>query len=116
MNKLLIVIGAIVVVVLAFALTSTGAKTPYADDKSPVMYFYSETCSHCIAMKPILAELAAEGYRVKMMNAGADASLWQTYSITGTPTWLAANNERIVGEQSKEALRAWFDAHGAKIA
>ncbi len=116
MNKLLLVIGAIIVVVAAFAFTSATAKPTYTDDRSPVMYFYQATCSHCIAMKPILTELAAEGYRVKFMDVGKDTSLWQKYNIEGTPTWIAANNDRIVGRQSKEALRAWFDSHGAKIA
>ena len=116
MNKLLLAAGAIIVLVLAFAFASSNTKPAYADDRSPVMYFYQDTCSHCIAMKPIMTDLAAEGYRVKMMNAGKDASLWRTYNIEGTPTWVAANGDRIVGEQSKDALRLWYDAHGAKIA
>ena len=116
MNKLFLGIGAVIVLVVLFAFASAGAKIAYADDASPVMYFYQDSCSHCIAMKPILNELAAEGYRVKMMDVARNTNLWQTYKIEGTPTWVAANGERIVGEQSKEALRQWFDSHGAKIA
>ncbi len=88
---------------------------PYEDAFSPVMYFYSDTCSHCQAMKPILSNLAAKGFRLKPMDVRANPSYWQTYSVQGTPTWVASNGDRLVGEQGESYLEFWLESHGAKI-
>ncbi len=94
---------------------SGGAKT-YADGNSPVMYFYSDQCSHCRAQIPVLEELAKEGYRVKIMDVLAHPEYWEQYGVSGTPTFLAANGDKQVGFTQKEELRAWFEAHNARIA
>ncbi len=99
---------------LAVMAQSAGASS-YTDSASPVMYFYSDTCSHCQAMKPILSNLAKKGFRVKPMDVRTNQAYWQQYSIEGTPTWIAANGDRIVGEQSQSYLEYWLEQHGAKI-
>lgn len=88
----------------------------YFDDASPVMYFYSESCHWCQEQKPILQELADEGYRVKPMNVGAHPEYWSQYNIAGTPTFLAGSGDRLPGYTQKEELKQFFDEHNAKIA
>lgn len=112
------IFGGILAVVLIGALAYALWPHPlvYADEKSPVMYFYQDDCIHCQRMKPILDSLGSEGYRVKMMNAQTHPQYWSQYKVEGTPTWLAQNGDRISGEQTQADLKAWFDAHGAKIA
>ncbi len=110
------ILALIIVGVLYYVGSSTANSWNFGDDKSPVMYFYQDDCPHCIAMKPALEDLGNKGYRVKLMDAQTNPDYWATYNITGTPTWVAANGDRLESEQSETTLQAWFDAHGAKIA
>ncbi|MEM4254744.1 MAG: thioredoxin family protein [Candidatus Norongarragalinales archaeon] len=98
-----------------FASAGAGVKG-YVDENSPVMYFYSAQCTHCQAQAPILEELSKEGYRVRLMDVLVNPEYWKQYDVSGTPTFLAANGDRQVGFTQKEALRAWLEAHGARIA
>lgn len=105
-----------VVVGILFVVASlSGSQPAYADDSSPVLYFYSAQCSHCRAMTPILVELAAQGYRVKVIDVIKNPGAWQQYNIDGTPAWIAANGDRLSGEQNKLVLENWLASHGAKI-
>ncbi|HLB95942.1 MAG TPA: thioredoxin fold domain-containing protein [Patescibacteria group bacterium] len=90
--------------------TQTGAPAYFAED-AKVSYFYSEYCHWCQKEKEVLAELAKEGYRVKPMNLGEKPDLAQGFNVTGTPTFIAENGERLVGYQTKEPLKAWLDKH-----
>lgn len=85
-------------------------------DEAKVMYFYSDDCVFCREQKPILDELAEEGYRVKPMDMKADPSFWRQFNIRGTPTFVAENGDRLVGLQKKEDLREFLDVHGGKTA
>ncbi|MFA6049335.1 MAG: thioredoxin family protein [Candidatus Micrarchaeia archaeon] len=91
------------------------APKPYEDAASPVMYFYSDSCSHCLAMRPVLTKLSDRGFRIKPMDVKANPAYWDTYAIEGTPTWIAANGDRISGQQSEYVMETWLEAHGAKI-
>jgi len=112
---ILVALAALGAAAYLLASGGSGAKT-YVDDNSPVMYFYSAQCSHCRAQTPILEELAKEGYRVKLMDVLAHPEYWEQYGVSGTPTFLAANGDKQVGFTQKEELRAWFEAHDARIA
>lgn len=113
----LVIIAVIVVGVGLFLLAgSANAAKTYADDASPVMYFYREDCHFCQQQAPILQELALDGYRVKLMDVGAHAEYWGQYNISGTPTFLAPNGDRQVGLTDKDTLRPWLDQHNARIA
>lgn len=115
MNKLVIGAIAAVVLLLGFAMLASANSKPYEDNSSPVMYFYSDQCSHCIKMKPLLTNLAEKGFRVKPMDVLKNPSYWTSYSIKGTPTWIAADGTRLQGEQTEIGLEVWLEAHGAKI-
>jgi len=106
----------VVLGIALFAFTSGKGVKSYIDENSPVMYFYSDKCTHCQAQAPILEELSKEGYRLKLMDVLAHPEYWAQYSVSGTPTFLAANGDRQVGFTEKTELRAWLEAHGARIA
>ncbi len=115
-EKIVAGVALLVVALVAFGYYASQSGTePYFDDASPVMYFHSATCQFCIQQKPILAELAAKGYRVKSMDVGKNPGYWRQYGVEGTPTFLAANGDRKVGLTQIGELEPWLEAHGAKI-
>lgn len=87
------------------------AMANYFDENAKVMYFYSDTCHWCIEEKKVLEKLGGEGYKVKPMNVGNDTSLWTTYSISGTPTFIAdsGKGEKLVGYKEYDALKSFLD-------
>lgn len=91
----------------------SSATANYFDENAKVMYFYSDTCHWCIQEKAVLEKLGDEGYRVKSMDVGNDTSLWTTYNISGTPTFIAdsGKGERLVGHNDYDKLKAWLDQH-----
>ncbi|VVB70567.1 Thioredoxin [uncultured archaeon] len=115
-----IVLGIIVVFLVGMWYLSSGTSSnsvPYFSDASPVLYFYSDTCPHCIAMKPILQQLGSEGFRIKPMELQTHGSDFTKYNVPGTPTWVTVNNtERIEGETDIATLRAFLLRNNAKIA
>lgn len=93
----------------------TSEQKSYFDNASKVMYFWSPACSWCQKESVELENLAKEGYRVKNMNVQADSSLWEKYSVTGTPTFIAEDGSRLEGYNQADTLRPWLEAHGGKI-
>lgn len=88
------------------------ATESYFSDDAKVMYFYSDFCHWCQKEKDeVLPELGKQGYKVKPMNVGSDPSLGQKYNITGTPTFIAANGDPLVGFKTVDELKAFLDAH-----
>ena len=92
----------------------TVPESKYFSANAKIMYFYSDTCHWCEQEKTVLGELGAEGYRFKPMNVGTDTSLWEKYQITGTPTFVSAGNERLIGFREKAELQDWLDKNGGK--
>ncbi len=117
MDSKTVLLGVVALVVTAaLAFTLFPSAPAYVSDKSPVMYFYSAQCRFCQQQKPVLEELAAEGYRVRLMDVGKSPQYWQQYGIEGTPAFATASGVKVEGLQDKAALRAWLDANGAKVA
>lgn len=87
------------------------AEVNYFDENATVMYFYSDYCSWCLKEKEVLTKLGGEGYKVKPMNVGKDQSLWEKYSIKGTPAFIAANGDRLEGYNTEDKLKPWLDSH-----
>ena len=103
---------------------AAGEQTAQAEASAPVnatfYEFYSETCTHCQKMKPVVEEFrkAHEDKFKKFMLVpfeGPDnISLFHEYGITGTPTFLISDAggkeiDRMSGEQSLEALVNFTD-------
>lgn len=126
-----IVFGAVVVVLIIVGVAYWGYKnngsvgpkvagesesTPnYFDDSANVMYFYQDSCSWCIKEKVVLKQLGDQGYRVKSMNIGSNypdnQKYWKEYNISGTPAFVAKNNDRLEGYQNFDTLKAFLDLH-----
>jgi len=88
------------------------AEAEFFSDEASVMYFYSDFCHWCQKEKDeVLTELGKEGYQVKPMNVGEKPELGKEFNITGTPTFVAANGDRLVGFQEVEALKTFLDQH-----
>jgi len=83
----------------------------YFADDAKVMYFYSDFCHWCQEEKKVLEELGKEGYKVKSMDVGEKPEFGQQYNISGTPTFVAENGERLVGFQTIGQLKPWLEQH-----
>ena len=89
----------------------TVPESKYFSEKAEIMFFYSNNCGWCEKQKEILGQLGYEGYRFKPMNVGDDPSLWEEYKISGTPTIVALNGDRLIGYREKTELKKWIDKH-----
>jgi thioredoxin-related protein len=89
----------------------TVPESKYFSETAKIMIFYSDGCHWCQEQKNILGELGYEGYRFKPMNVGEDQSLWEKYQISGTPTFIAPNGDKLIGYREKAELKAWIDKH-----
>lgn len=91
---------------------TTAASTDYFSEDAKVMYFYSDFCHWCQKEKDeVFPELGKQGYKVKPMNVGNDPSMGQKYNISGTPTFIAENGDRLVGFQTLDPLKTFLEAH-----
>ena len=91
---------------------SSAHEGSYFAEDAKVMYFYSDWCHWCQKEKEeVLPELGKLGLKVKPMNVGTDPSLGQKYNVTGTPTFIAANGDRLVGFQNLESLKDFVEKH-----
>ena len=90
---------------------NTKETNSYFAEDAKIMYFYSDSCHWCVEEKKVLEELGKVGYKVKPMNVGENTDLWRQYNVSGTPTFIAANGERLVGYQTKDPLKKWLDEH-----
>jgi thiol-disulfide isomerase/thioredoxin len=91
-----------------------GAATnqSYFAEDAKVAYYYSDFCHWCQKEKDeVLAPLGNEGYKVKSMNIGEKPELATQANVTGTPTFIASNGDRLVGFQTKDVLKKWLDEH-----
>jgi len=80
--------------------------------KEDVVFFYSDTCPHCLAMKPIVQELEDAGSRVYKINyANEFITECLRSSMSGyVPEFVCLNNgKHLLGETSKDNLKAFFD-------
>ena len=87
-----------------------------ADKESFFLYYFASTCPHCKATTPILSPLAKElGIEVRQYNLEEFKQGWSQYKLEFTPTLVYYKNgqevERIVGEQTKDALQAFLTKH-----
>jgi len=101
MNKLMIVIGAFIMISLIAPLVnniSTHAviNITYSGNTS-IDYYYSPDCSHCRNTAPIIEELINNGIEVNKINVKEQYNLAIANNIYNLPT-LIINDQRIVGE------------------
>jgi len=80
--------------------------------KEDIVFFYSDTCSHCQTMKPLVQKLENAGSKVyKINSANAFITECLRSSMSGyVPEFVCLNNgKHLLGETSKENLKIFFD-------
>ena len=93
-------------------VAGTTTSQPFFAEDAKVMFFYSDLCHWCIKEEQeVLPVLAKDGYKVKPMNVGTQPDLWKQYNISGTPTFIAQNGDRLVGFKRIDDLKPWLDQH-----
>ena len=80
-----------------------------------MVYFFKSDCIHCKKMTPILMPLAKDmGVHIDQFNLLEFEQGWDQYSIEGTPTLVyykdGKEQFRVVGEQSEETFKEFFEA------
>ena len=75
-----------------------------------VIDFWKENCVHCVALSPIIDEIAreAEGYKVYKINIKENIDLARKYVIFSAPTTMIFKDGKMVkaisGYQEKETI------------
>jgi hypothetical protein len=83
-----------------------------------LLHFTATWCGPCQATKPVVAQLAASGYRVQSVDIDQQRDVAQQYRVTSVPTFVfvAGGREvgRVVGGVPYEQLAAKLDELGAR--
>src|SRR5690625_2088874 len=84
-----------------------------ANGEDITVYYYSPTCVYCQKTTPVVVPIAEElGVDLKKMNL-LEFDKMDYYHIEGTPTIIHYEDgqevSRIVGEQSEENFRSFFE-------
>ncbi|SDC23510.1 Thioredoxin [Paenibacillus sp. UNCCL117] len=82
------------------------------------LYYFASTCVHCKATTPILMPAAKSlGVDIKQFNLEEFRNGWDRYKIEATPTLIYYKEgkevERLVGEQTDAAIKAFLSKHKA---
>jgi len=76
-------------------------------------YFFSPTCSHCVATTPILMPAAKDAnVHIDQYNMLEFEQGWDDYAISATPTLIYFKDGkevgRVIGEQTTDAFKEFF--------
>ena len=84
--------------------------------KGTVIFVYSDTCPHCVRMKPIVTELGDE-FEFYWANAGDSSArtllndCFKDVLAGGVPQFICSKNgANIVGEKSEEVLKTFAES------
>jgi|GEM_PF-1312872 len=94
-----------------------GCARSYGLDEKSVIFVYSDSCPHCLKMKPIVTDLEVAGSKFKWAGVGDNeikTLLSKCYSDVlagGVPQFICAKNgQTIVGERTKGVLEDFAKA------
>ena len=98
-------------------ITAAEFEAEVLRSKQPVLVdFYTDTCSPCRMMSPLLQELETEAggqFKVFKVDAAAEVELAATYGVRAVPAFYAFANGQCVGQtvgaKSKANMKKWFD-------
>ena len=72
-------------------------------------YFTATWCGPCKAFKPIMNEVAGEGYSIQFIDIDENQSLASQYGVRSVPTTVIEENgvevDRFVGALPKETVK-----------
>jgi thioredoxin 1 len=98
-------------------ITSAEFDAEVLNSETPVLVdFYTETCSPCRMMSPVLAEMENEAngaFKVVKIDAAAEPVLAASFRVSAVPSFLAFANGSCVGQtvgaKSKANMKKWFE-------
>lgn len=93
------------------------------DAKEPVLVeFYTDTCTYCKTMAPILGRMAIQGdgiLRVCKINLEKNQSYAEEYNVQGVPTFVLFRDgqmvDSIAGAKKKHEMRAFMERNSIRI-
>ena len=99
---------------MALTITDANAKELIASGKPVIIDFWATWCGHCMAMVPIVDEMAKEyegRVEIGKYNVDEESELSSEYRIMSIPTFLffkdgKKTSIRLAGSQSRETFRA----------
>jgi thioredoxin 1 len=72
-------------------------------------YFTATWCGPCKAFKPVMNEVAGEGYSIQFIDIDQNKTLASQYGVRSVPTTVIEENgvevERFVGALPKETVK-----------
>ena len=75
-----------------------------------ILYWTASWCGPCKIMRPIVAELQAEGHKITKIDVDQEREKANLYRISAMPTFIVLKNgseqKRFVGARSKAQLLA----------
>jgi thioredoxin 1 len=93
-----------------FSSEVLGSKEPVVVD------FYTQDCSPCRAMSPVLEEWESESngaFRVVKVDAASEAVLASSYGVRAVPAVFLFSNGKCIGQsvglKSKAGMKKWFE-------
>ena len=95
-------------------LGSTAVKSVAAqENQSPILYFFTnDGCAPCLAVKPVIDTLTANGYPIKTLKAAEYPQFAQQLGVDRTPTVVLIAGSQIVNRHSGlingATLQQWF--------
>ena len=73
-----------------------------------IKYFTATWCGPCKSFKPIMAEIACEGYSIQFIDIDENQSLASQHNILSVPTTVIEENgvevDRFVGALPKQSV------------
>ncbi len=71
-------------------------------------YFTATWCGPCKAFKPVMNEVASEGYSVQILDIDQNKDLAQQYNVRSVPTTIIEQNgqevDRFIGGLPKQSV------------
>ena len=73
-----------------------------------IKYFSAAWCGPCKTFKPIMNEVAGEGYSVQFLDIDQSSALAEQYNVRSVPTTVIEENgievDRFIGATSKQSV------------
>ena len=73
-----------------------------------IKYFTAKWCGPCQSFKPVMNEIANEGYSVQFIDIDQSSSVAEQYNVRSVPTVVIEENgvevDRFIGAISKQAV------------